>query len=146
MELKQVRIYSGIPSATRDPRKYSAYRRQEPHWKKQGVEVVSRPLRYPYNWPKLPAEQKGVDVSLAVDFVVLAIEGTFDVGVIASTDTDLRPAIEFVAGRRGLPVEVCSWRTASFRKELPVPGIRIWCHRLAKSDYDQVADDTDYNL
>ena len=43
-----------------------------------------------------PAQEKGIDVALAIDFVRLAITGAYDVGVMMSTDTDLVPALRFV--------------------------------------------------
>jgi len=90
------------------------------------------------------AEEKGVDVALAVDLVVMAVENQYDIGVVASTDTDLLAAIEYVITRPGITVEVAAWRNGS-RKELAMPGIHMWSHRLVKADYDQVADYRDYN-
>ncbi len=56
-------------------------------------------------------QEKGVDVSLAIDFVAGAVAGTFDVGVIFSTDSDLTPALEFVLERPqlGVTAEVAVW-------------------------------------
>ena len=48
--------------------------------------MITRSLRYPQGWPTLPAQEKGIDVALAVDFVKLALEGDYDVGVMLSTD------------------------------------------------------------
>jgi hypothetical protein len=48
-------------------------------------------------------EEKGIDVALAIDFVTMAVRGEYDVGVIMSTDTDLKPALEAVAQMRGSP-------------------------------------------
>ena len=58
--------------------------------------VITRALRYPPGWPAAPAQEKGVDVALAVDFVKLGIEGEYDMGVMMSTDNDLLPALEVV--------------------------------------------------
>jgi len=60
------------------------------------VQHCDRPLRYPSDYPRQPAQEKGVDVHLAVDFVSGAFAGRFDVGVVMSTDTDLYPALEAV--------------------------------------------------
>ena len=59
--------------------------------------MITRSLRYPRGWPTVPAQEKGIDVALAVDFVKLAVEGDYDVGVMLSTDNDLLPALEVVA-------------------------------------------------
>ena len=50
---------------------------------------------YPPRRTGLPAQEKGIDVALCIDFVAMAIDGLYDVGVIMSTDTDLLPALEF---------------------------------------------------
>lgn len=86
-----------------------------------------------------------MDVALAVDFVVMAIEGEYDVGIIASTDTDLRPALEYVL-KLGRPrAEVAAWRGRS-KSSLSVPGHHVWCHRLHRADYGRVADLTHYTV
>ena len=58
--------------------------------------MITRALRYPQGWPAVPAQEKGDDVALAVDFVKLAIEGDYDIGVMMSTDNDMLPALEVV--------------------------------------------------
>jgi NYN domain len=67
------------------------------------VTVVQRPLRYPKAWPAEKAQEKGVDVALAVDFVVMAVTRVYDVGILVSTDTDLVPALEGGGGPRRQP-------------------------------------------
>ena len=69
--LSDVRIYSGEPDARRDPRTYTAHRRQAHRWASDGATVITRSLRYPRGWPTVPAQEKGIDVALAVDFVKL---------------------------------------------------------------------------
>jgi uncharacterized LabA/DUF88 family protein len=117
-------------------------------WQGTGAEVIARMLRYPPDWPNARAQEKGIDVALAIDFVALAMDGEYDVGVIASTDTDLRPALEYVHRKfsANLRAEVTSWRSSSSPRRLSIPGAKIWCHWLDRNDYDQVADPRDYNL
>jgi len=43
-------------------------------------------------------EEKGVDVALAVDMLTGAFEGSYDTGVLVSSDGDFKPAVE--AARR----------------------------------------------
>jgi len=147
-QLQEVRVYTGLPDATKEPKTYSAHMKQCARWRKDGVEVTTRVLRYPQDWPNSKAQQKGVDVALAVDFVALAIDSFYDVGVIASTDADLRPALEYVIKkcRNKCHVEVAAWFTQQTKNRLSIPGINIWCHRLNRTDYDAIADLTDYNL
>ena len=93
-----VRVYRGRPMPTRQAKAAEANDRQADGWDRDPlVTVVRRPLRYPRGWPQLPAQEKGIDVALAVDFVRLAIEGAYDVGIVFSGDTDLLPAMETVA-------------------------------------------------
>lgn len=93
-ELHQVRVYRELPDSTRQPASYGANERQAAAWSASGVTVVRRPLMYPRGWPdmSLPGDrprEKGIDVALAIDFVRLAIEDSYDVGILISGDTDL---------------------------------------------------------
>ena len=94
--LSDVRIYSGRPDPNRDKRSHAAHMRQSNRWRANGATVIMQGLRYPPTWPTDPAQEKGIDVALAIDFVRLAITGAYDVGVMMSTDTDLLPALRFV--------------------------------------------------
>ena len=65
------------------------------------MKVIQRTLRYPSDWPSRKAQEKGIDVALAVDFVMMAVAEEYDVGVLMSTDTDLKPALEAVVALGG---------------------------------------------
>jgi uncharacterized LabA/DUF88 family protein len=142
-ELAGIRVYRGRPSPSRQPSAAAAYDRQMAAWATAGpVTVTSRPLRYPPGWPTSPAQEKGVDVALAVDFVRLAMQRTYEVGVVFSSDTDLLPALEMVAEQGLARVEVAAWSN-TFR--LRIGGTtRPWCHHLTARDYEAVLDPTDY--
>ena len=146
--LKEVRAYTGRPEAVKDPKTYAAHMKQCAKWQRDDVTVIHRGLRYPRSWPTQRAQEKGIDTALAIDFVTMAFDGLYDVGVIMSTDTDLLPALEFVrtrfAGQRH--VAVAAWRSPHSRRRLSIPGSNIWCHWLNRDDYDSVADLTNYNL
>ncbi len=43
--------------------------------------------------------EKGVDVKMAIDIVVDAIENRYDTAIVVSSDTDLVPALEYVRSR-----------------------------------------------
>ena len=96
-ELTEVRVYRGQPDSTRDPKSYGANRRQQAAWERAGAKVTQRTLRYPTRWPDERAEEKGIDVAIAVDLVMMAVAKEYDVGILMSTDTDLKPALEAVA-------------------------------------------------
>ena len=144
--LAGVRVYRGLPSAKYDRKGYGAARAQIDAWRGAGVTVVSRPLRYPPDYPQSKAEEKGIDVALAVDFVMGAVEGWYDVGIVMSLDTDLQPALESVASElHGIRVEVAAWmRPDIYSPRLVVKGIRLWCHWLGPSVYEAVKDESDY--
>ncbi len=77
-----------------------------------------------------------------------AIDRRFDIGVIFSTDSDLRPAIEFVMERfSDRPrAEAAAWNGAGATRRLSVGGPRrLWSHMLDYEDYLSVHDPTDYN-
>ena len=113
-------------------------------WEADGASVIWRWLRYLPRRTGLPPQEKGIDVALCIDYVTMAIDGLYDVGVIMSTDTDLLPALEFTRSRYAgvRHVAVAAWES---RRRLSSPGGNIWCHWLSRTDYDSVADTTDYN-
>ena len=141
-----VRIYRGMPDPTKDPVGFAASQRQCEVWSRSPkVQVVTRPLRYPYTWPNARPEEKGIDVSLAVDFVVMVLQDDYDVGILMSTDTDLRPALEAVFRLRAAHVEVAAWSNPQGRwRRLGIKSRGIWCHWLDMNDYVRVRDTRDY--
>jgi len=148
-----VRVYRGRPDSAKQPQAYGANMRQSAAQGKSGrglVDVITRTLRYPHDWPTTPAQEKGIDVALAVDFVMMAVSGDYDIGVLMSTDTDLVPALEAVIGLGGRPYprcEVAAWsRPGAYSRRLHVPGQEVWCHWLKPDDYAVVEDHTDFNL
>jgi uncharacterized LabA/DUF88 family protein len=151
-ELVGVRVYRGLPEATRDSHGNAACTRQIEAWSTDPrVTVITRPLRYPRGWPDRcrPGEkpqEKGVDVALAVDFVRMALEDQYDVGVLMSTDTDLKPALETVVNFTEKRVEVAAWGGGRrYDQRLTINGVRLWCHWLRREVYQKVCDLTNYS-
>lgn len=154
--LHQVRIYRGRPDSSLDPKGYAACSRQVTAWQRSRlVDVALRTLRYPAGWPtphvmgERPRE-KGIDVALAIDFVVMAVRGQFDVGILMSTDTDLKPALEAVAEltrANGMPrAELAAWSAPGRRsRRLAISSRNLYCHWLGKDAYDEMVDPTDYS-
>ena len=145
--LAGVRIYGGIPDSTKDPKGYGACMRQIAAWSKsERIQVVARPLRYPYGWPSKKPEEKGIDVSLPVDFVLMAIRQDYQVGILMSADTDLTPALEAVVNLETARVEVAAWSSAQGHSKRPAVKSRsLWCHWLDVRDYRCIKDTRDYN-
>jgi hypothetical protein len=139
-----------MPDSTKDPKGYGAARRQMQGWRNEpNTEVLSRTLRYPGGWPTDKPQEKGVDVALAVDLVLMAVKKEFDVGVLVSNDTDLLPALEGVLALENSPVEVevASWQPDSGHGyRLRIPEVSLWCNWLDRTDYEAAADRRDYNI
>lgn len=148
-DLKEVRVYTGMPNSTKQSQNYAAARRHIAAWRNAGATVIARPLRYPNDWPNGSPEQKGVDVQIAIDMVLMAIQDELDVAILASTDTDLKPALEaffILSFGRAKRVEVAAWRKGGFAKRLSVSGEHVWCHYLDEATYQSLRDYRDYNL
>ena len=145
--LDQVRIYRGRPESTKQPRSFGANRRQCAKWEKSGCAVFTRTLRYPDNWPQERAQEKGIDVQLAIDFVVLGRDGKYDVGILFSTDTDLKPALEAVVAAGGPKVEVAAWYGDNqHNRRLSIKGHNVWCNWVDYATFSAHKDTTDYTL
>ena len=147
-ELVSVRVYCGLADPHENRTMFLARRRQCERWREDGATVITRPLQYLRNWPRgrKIAREKGIDVAIAVDYVTMASRGLYDVGIIFSADTDLRPALEYVAQHEpNVRAEVAAWRSGQRGRRLnfdaPYP---TWCHYLDEEDYEQVRDLTNY--
>jgi uncharacterized LabA/DUF88 family protein len=94
-------------------------------------------------------QEKGIDVALAIDFVSMAVAGEYEVGVLMSTDTDLKPALEAVARitpTHGVRAEVASWSSAAgHSRRLSISSRRLYCHWLGKDVYGQIVGTTNYS-
>lgn len=100
--------------------------------------MIRRQLNY-REWPDRPPQEKGIDVAIAVGLVHLAFHKQYDALVLFSSDTDLLPALEMVAGLKLGHAEVACW--AGF-KPLRFSGTKLpWCHSLSEQDGQSVTDD-----
>jgi uncharacterized LabA/DUF88 family protein len=143
--LTQVRVYTGVPTSARDKAGNASTQRRMAAWiadKPEKVQIFPRPLKY----PPAKGREKGVDVELAIDFVRLALNDEYDVGVLASCDTDLVPALQFVSEE--FPEKtICTvgWQAepgfeANTNEPLDLPGGGVTRHKLSKRDFDRIAD------
>lgn len=142
-------VYRGEPGNRSHVKLRSAFARQTSRWRADPtVTVKTTPLRYRREvssgataWR---AEEKGIDVLLAVDVVRGAYLDEYDIAVVTSADTDLLPALE-EALRAGKRVETASWSGPETGfTALRVPGHRIWSHHLTRAHFERVQDRTDY--
>jgi len=89
-DLKQVRFYTGIPTADDDRFWNTFWSKKLLAMTRDGVEVYRRPLRYRQGVP----EEKGIDVRIAIDLIRMAHRREYDVALIFSQDQDLNEATE----------------------------------------------------
>lgn len=144
--LSFIGVYVGAPDPRLDPKGARAQSRRIAAWIREAGELItvrSRGLRY---LPGRPPDEKGVDVQLAIDAMLMAARDQYDVAIIVSADTDLLPVVEGLVALKdaqGKPnVEVVGWK--GLQRGLVVPGVpMLW---IGDRDFRAVADDTDYNI
>lgn len=147
--LHAVKAFRGEPSAKHSPTGQAACQRQVQAWSGQrAVEVFARPLRYRnlvdrFGNQMVEAQEKGIDVMIALAIALGAERDEYDVCVLCSADTDLIPALE-QARLAGKTVGTAAWQPPTgYARSLRLPG--MWCHRLRAADYQSVADRRDYS-
>jgi hypothetical protein len=135
----RIGVYRGRPSPQRQPVPTAANDAQMAHWTRdRRVQVIRRQLDY-RGWPNVPPQEKGISVRLGVDLISTAFTGRYDALVLFSSDTDLLPVLEAVAGDKLGNVEVACWLGS---KPLRFPGSLLpWCHHLNEADWTAVTED-----
>jgi len=97
-----VRFYTGVPEASRQPMWSGYWNNRILALKRQKVNVTTRKLRYRDTIVRntdgtqetvTVAQEKGVDVRMALDVVKLARKRNYDVAVIYSQDQDLAEVV-----------------------------------------------------
>ena len=144
-KLAHVAIYRGLPSRARDPSGYGATRKQIAAWRSEfntlpesvTSHIECRPLSYAGGRP----HEKGIDVLLALDLAFGAEHDDWDVVVLFSADSDLRPALERAASF-GTICEIAGWAGRGPRQSRA--SYVSWEHRLRQRDYNAVQDSRDY--
>lgn len=151
-----VRFYTGIPSREESEMWAGYWSNRILAMQRSGILVTTRPLQYRSEKTfdcqgqeidiKIPQE-KGIDVRLALDVVVCAIKGQYDVGVIYSQDQDLNEVVidvKDIANRLGKQIDLAcafpSGPNASYRRGIDKTE---WI-RIEQADYDQCVDPKDY--
>jgi hypothetical protein len=123
---------------------------------RQGVNVFSRSLRYRNKIVKLPnglthafltAEEKGIDVRIAIDVIRLAHRGEYDVALLFSQDQDLSELcaeIRVIAQEQDRWIKIASAfpvsPTTTNRRGIPNSD---WV-RIERVMYDSCLDQRDY--
>src|SRR5690606_12595055 len=108
--LQRIHVFRGLPSRNREGKAHARNQRQASYWSRDPrVQVHSRPLRYPREWPSARAQEKGIDVLLGISIVQAAMERWADVLIICTRDTDLVPAFELAHRLDTCVIEQVSW-------------------------------------
>lgn len=139
--LAETRFYTGVPNASADHFWHGFWTNKLRRMRTLGITVYSGRINS-------SGQEKGVDVSLAVDLVRLTYEQAYDVAIIVSQDWDFGPAVQLakhIASDQG--------RTLSFDSCFPyeqglsgsrrgVPGTN-WVH-IDQTTFDSWLDPRDY--
>lgn len=163
-----VRYYSGVHDPGVDPQGRSRTDRRHNLVRRTGVTVVERQLRYRDEWgfnpavlpdprrsagaqmqvtvtPFKRAREKGIDLSIGLDVIDLALGGKMDVAVILSSDNDLceaaRATHETTARNHRVSVECALFNEA--RRPLLMTHYD-YTRQLRFDDFDAARDNFDY--
>lgn len=153
--LVETRFYTGVPDVADNPTWNHFWTAKLAQLGRMGVHTFSRPLRYRNQLIPTPSgvtsalvgQEKGIDVRIALDIVVLAHRQAYDVALVFSQDQDLS---EVAAEMRVIARDQARWiKIASAFPWSPTVrkarGIDMtdWI-RIDRSVYDACLDPRDY--
>ena len=162
--LQRVQVYRGQPSPEHDSKGYGRNQAQKAQWERdKRVAVTLRPLKYEYQraGDGRPAtdvagnqivigtpREKGVDVLCALAAVREAQDPSTDLVILASSDSDLAPAIDEVRRLGTAKIETfCWWDAVAKRGYQLHPTDRsrpVWNTRLPEAAFVASRDLTNY--
>lgn len=145
--LSEIRFYTGVPDAWRGATEAFWHG----FWGNKLRFLGSKGI-YVYRGRVKNGQEKGVDVSLAVDLVEWTYKQRYDVAIVVSQDYDYGPAIRLAkeigqAQGRKLIFESAFPYSATATKQMSPRGIpgTEWV-QIAKAEYDACLDPTDYRV
>ena len=157
-QLDSVRFYTGVPDTSDNAFWSHFWAAKLLAMSRQGVVTYSRPLRYRNKQVRLPdgsthayltAEEKGIDVRIALDVIALAHRNVYDVALVFSQDQDLSEVAEEV---RAIAKEQNRWiKVASAFPSSPAAPNRRGINKsdwvpVDRATYDACIDPYDYRL
>lgn len=138
--LAETRFYTGVPSPNQRSTLNRFWNNKLRHLRNQGIVVYRGAINR-------GGQEKGVDVSLALDLVDATYQQKYDVAIIVSQDSDFGPAV-----RLAKRIAAGQQRQLQFLSAFPfaqgrvyhrgVPGT-TWVH-ISKSIYDSCFDPANY--
>ena len=155
-ECKQVRFYTGVPSKRADASRHTFWHQKTRAMRRRGVHVFTREIRYRDQSINLGdgatlirpvAQEKGVDVRIAIELIRYAFSEEYDVALIFSQDQDFSEAVDEIkriAEKRKRWVKVASAYPVSptCRNRKGINGTD-WIS-IERELYDGCLDPTDY--
>ncbi len=138
--LTQIRFYTGVPSPTQDAFWHGFWNNKLRYLGSRGI--------YVYRGRINPGgQEKGVDVSLAIDLIQMTHDRQYEAAIIISQDWDFGPAVKLAkkiaAGQgRSLYYESAYVVSSNTKNARGVPGAH-WVP-IDKALYDSCIDSTDY--
>ena len=140
--LDKVVVYRGGPSNKEQPSMYRRSQAQRSEWTRdRRVEVNYRTLRYHWEHGVRVAQEKGVDVLVALALVRAADRGDAPLLILASHDTDLEPALSAALENPQATIETAGWDGC---KRLRAPGHAIRHTSLDGGAFVRSRDRRDY--
>jgi uncharacterized LabA/DUF88 family protein len=162
--LLRVLVYRGVPSPEHDPKGCARNQAQKGQWERDPrVQVTLRPLKYQYartaegvvstdsTGRKVvagPPQEKGVDVLCALAAIREAQDPAMDMVILASSDTDLAPALDEVRRLGTAKVETSCWyntkRPLGYQLHPTNRSAPVWNTRLDEESFRATWDRTHY--
>lgn len=165
------RFYTGRPDPNDEPHKARNLDRRLDGMRKSGVTVVTRPLRYHWDWgptERLPRpgpnagpqqatlepwqrpREKGIDLVLALDVVEFVLSNVCDVAVVVSLDRDLFEIPQALNNlkrliQRPFRVEAAVPVPENQKKPKTLPGFGF-THQITRQVFEVTRDNTDYTV
>lgn len=141
--LSEIRFYTGVPNPSAGPSQrfwHGFWTNKLRSMRNQGIYVYRGNVNS-------GGQEKGVDVSLALDLVQATYEQRFDVVIIVSQDSDFGPAVRLSkeiaqTQNRNLIFESCFPYGPASTPRRGVPGT-VW-YQIDQATYDACLDPMDY--
>lgn len=140
--LSEIRFYTGVPDPSQDPFWHGFWSNKLRYLGSRGIHV--------YRGRVNPGgQEKGVDVSMAIDLVSLTYEQRYEVAILVSQDWDFGPAVRLakrIARGQGRLLAFESAFPYEAGRSMPrgIPGTK-WVP-IDKHLYDACHEPTDYRV
>jgi uncharacterized LabA/DUF88 family protein len=150
------RFYTGIPSAAESPMWAGYWAKRLLYMKRAGIVVTTRPLRYRKESvtddtgstiTTTTAQEKGIDVRLALDIVSTARKKQWNAAIIFSQDQDLAEVvaeIKEIAKEQQRSIEICCAFPGGVNATSGRGIDQTQWFKMDQAFYDACLDPTDY--